>query len=63
MNPALWTLMNRVRDLIQNEEGQDLAEFVMVTGLVALAIVASLRTVAAPLCTLISGATTALLNA
>jgi Flp pilus assembly pilin Flp len=36
-------LMNRMRSLTKNEEGQDLLEYALLTALIALAAVAAIR--------------------
>lgn len=52
----LWQLLRR-------EEGQDLAEYALIVGIVAAGTVTLLQTVAAPLLVLINKATTALTSA
>jgi pilus assembly protein Flp/PilA len=36
-------LMNRMRSLVKNEEGQDLLEYALLTALIALAAVVAIR--------------------
>jgi pilus assembly protein Flp/PilA len=63
MRLATRVVLSVLRTLLRRNEGQDLVEYALVLGLIATAAVASLRTVAAPVNTLIAKSTTALTSA
>jgi pilus assembly protein Flp/PilA len=60
MRSAYLNLYITLQTLLRQEEGQDLVEYALVIGLVVLAAVAGLRTLAGPINALIGRATTAL---
>jgi Flp pilus assembly pilin Flp len=60
MRSGFWKLCLRLHRVLAREEGQDLIEYVLLAMLLAVAAVASARTVAAPLNSLINNAVVAL---
>jgi Flp pilus assembly pilin Flp len=62
MQSGFRELCLRLQSFLARDEGQDLVEYVLVTMLVAVGAVVSMRTVAAPLNALLGNAVTALGN-
>jgi pilus assembly protein Flp/PilA len=46
MRTTLWSLFNRLQDLMAREEGQDLIEYALVVALIAFAATVGMRTLA-----------------
>ncbi len=47
MNIKLWTLCLRMRELLSDEDGQDLIEYALIVALIALGATAGMQTLAA----------------
>lgn len=59
MNSILIKFYVKFQDLISREEGQDLVEYALITALIALVAVVSVKTVAAALTTQFTAISTA----
>jgi pilus assembly protein Flp/PilA len=57
MRSALWKLIFAVQSIWRREEGQDLVEYALVVGLIAIAAVAGLHGVASAVKNVITGVT------
>jgi pilus assembly protein Flp/PilA len=63
MNNALLKLFVKIQIVMMREEGQDLVEYALITGLLAVAAVATLRTVGTAITNIFSNIQTTLAGA
>jgi pilus assembly protein Flp/PilA len=63
MNDMFLKLYVKMQSLMAQEEGQDLIEYVLIVGLISVAIVAGLQGVATHMNTILTSITTTLTNA